>query len=161
MQDKEFYKLTEWVNVGGGLTPHNSNAIELLEQSSRGEILMLKELTDRDIRFHRCYFSLLNFIYGYMPPAFKKKIKPEKFYQFLKHLKGEYDVVMKFSDGSQLIEYNSIALGKMSQKTFEEYIRNQLPYIYTNVLGKYFEGQMLDGIIATIEEEYKKFLSKL
>jgi hypothetical protein len=161
MKDSDFNKLTEWLNVGGGLTPHNSNAIELLEQSARGEILMLKELTDRDIKFHRCYFSLLNFIYGYMPPGFKKKIKPEKFYQFLKHLRGEYDEVFTFSDGSKMIEYESIALGNMSQKRFESYIREQLPYIYANVLSKYFEGEMLTGIIDTIEEEYKKFLSKL
>jgi hypothetical protein len=60
-----------------------------------------------------------------------------------------------------MVEYDSIAFGRMSQKTFESYIREQLPWIYEEVLGSYFEGEMLDGIIETIEEEFKKFLAKL
>ena len=60
-----------------------------------------------------------------------------------------------------MIEYDSIAMGKMSQPVFENYIREQLPWIYSDVLGAYFEGDILNGIIDTIEEEYKKFLSKL
>ena len=49
----------------------------------------------------------------------------------------------------------------MSQKRLEEYIRLQLPWIYENVIGAFFEGEMYDGIISTIEEEWEKFLSKL
>lgn len=161
MTDKDFDKIQQWVNVGGGLTPYSQNAIELLEQSAKGEIISFIEVTNRDLNFHRCYMSLLAFIYEYLPPAFKKKVTKQNFYKWLKHLKGEYDVLFEFKDGTKLVEYESIAFGRMSQKTFENYIRDQLPWIYENVIGKYFEGNIYNGIIETIEDEYKVFLSKL
>ncbi len=161
MKDKDYYNLVEFVNVGGGFLPHNYNAIELSDQSRKGEILTFREVTNRDLRFHRCYFSLLNFIYEYMPENFRQTIPEDKFYQWLKHLKKEYKVVFKFADGTIMVEYDSISFSKMSQKEFETYVRSQLPYIYENVLGKYFEGEILTGIITTIEDEYQKFLAKL
>jgi hypothetical protein len=161
MKDIEFYKLVEFVNVGGGLMPHNVNAKELMEQSGRGDILTFREMSNRDLSFHRAYFSLLGYIYDFLPKSFKNQIQKEDFYKFVKHLKGEYKVIFTFKDGSKMIEYDSIAMGKMSQPAFEDYIRDQLPWIYSDVLGAYFDGDMLNGIIDTIEEEYKKFLSKL
>ena len=49
----------------------------------------------------------------------------------------------------------------MNQQKFKEYVKEQLPYIYENVLGKFFEGEILTGIIETIENEYEIFFSKL
>jgi hypothetical protein len=161
MTDKDYDRLMEWVNVGGGLTPQNDNAIELLEQSTRGEILTFLEVTDRDLNFHRAYMSLLGFIYDYLPPNFKKAVKKNNFYRWLKHLKGQYQVLFEFQDGTKLVEYDSIAFGRMSQKSFESYIREQLPWIYSEVIGKFFTGKIYDGIIETIENEYQKFLAKL
>jgi hypothetical protein len=161
MTDKDFHKIQEWANVGGGIIPVSTNAVEMLEQSHKGEVFSFIEITNRDVKFHRCYFSLLGYIYDYLPNSFKKKVSKDKFYVFVKHLKKEYEVLFTFQDGTIMVEYESIAFGKMSQKTFENYIKEQLPFIYENILGKFFEGEMLDGIIETIEEEYKKFLSKL
>ena len=161
MKDTDFHKLTEWQNVGGGIVPVNDNAIELLEQSHKGEILVFEEVTERDIKFHKCYFSLLSFIYDYLPEKFKKTIPKSKFYIFIKHLKGEYDVLFEFKDGTKMVEYESIAFGNMSQKRFESYIREQLPYIYENIVSKYYVGDIYNGIIETIEEAYRIFLSKL
>jgi hypothetical protein len=161
MKDTDFHKLIELCNVGGGFIPVSDNAIELLEQSHKGEVLSFIEVTNRDVKFHRCYFALLNFIYGYMPVKFKKSVPEKNFYLFLKHLKKEYKVLFTFQDGTTMVEYDSIAFGKMSQKTFESYIRDQLPFIYENVLGAFFEGDILNGIIETVEDEFKKFLSKL
>ena len=161
MKDSDFQKRIDIANAGGGWIPVNQNAIELLEQSQKGEVLSFMELTYRDLKFHRCYFALLNFIYGYMPKKFKDTISEDKFYIWLKHLKGQYEVLFTFSDGTTLVEYDSISFGRMSQKTFENYIREQLPFIYTEIIGAYFEGEIYNGIVDTIEEEYKKFLSKL
>ena len=161
MTDKDYLRIQEWCNVGGGIIPVSDNAIELLEQSHKGEVLSFIEVTNRDVKFHRCYFALLNFIYGYMPAKFKKSVPEKNFYLFLKHLKKEYKVLFTFQDGTTMVEYDSIAFGKMSQKTFESYIRDQLPFIYENVLGAFFEGDILNGIIETVEDEFKKFLSKL
>ena len=161
MTDKDFQKRMDFAYMGGGMIPVSPNAIELCEQSDYGEVFSFKEMTNRDLAMHRCYFALFNFIYGYMPKKFKDIISEDKFYLWLKHLKGQYEVVFTFSDGTSLVEYDSISFGRMSQKSFETYIREQLPYIYTDVLGKCFEGDILNGIIETIEEEFKKFLSKL
>jgi hypothetical protein len=161
MTDRDFHRLMDFAFVGGGLIPVSANAIELLEQSDKGEVLSFLEITNRDLKFHRCYFSLLAFIYDYMPLQFRRKIEKDNFYKFIKHLKKEYKVLYTFADGSQQIEYDSIAFGKMSQKAFENYIREQLPFIYTEVIGAYFEGDIYNGIIETIEKEYKKFLAKL
>lgn len=161
MTDKDFHKIQEWSVVGGGMIPLSTNAIELLEQSQRGEVISFIEVTNRDVKFHRCYFALLRFIYGYMPSKFKKAVPESNFYLFLKHLKKEYKVIFTFQDGTTMVEYDSIAFGRMSEKTFHEYIKEQLPWIYTDVLGAYFEDDILNGIIDTIEEEFKKFMQKL
>ena len=91
----------------------------------------MREMTNRDLSFHRAYFSLLGYIYDFLPSTFKSNIPKEEFYKFVKHLKGEYKVIFTFKDGSKMVEYDSVAMGKMSQKAFEDYIREQLPWIYT------------------------------
>ena len=161
MKDSDYHKLIEMSFVGGGFIPINQNANDLVNRCIKGEIITFIEAKQRDIRFHRCYFSLLNFIYEYLPDKFKKAISRDNFYKWLKHLKGEYAECYTFKDGTKLIEYDSISFGKMSQKAFENYISEQLPFIYENVLGAFFEGEILKGIIETIEEQYQKFLSKL
>ncbi len=161
MKKTDYDKLSEWLNVGGGLTPHNQQARDIIEQSSRGEILTFDNKTFRDLAFHRCYFLLLNTIYDYLPKKFKETVSKDKFYHFLKHLKGEYEVIFTFKDGTKLVEYESLSFGRMNQTRFEEYIREQLPFIYENIIGAYFKGDIYTGIVNTIEEDFKKFLSKL
>jgi hypothetical protein len=161
MKDDDFHKIIELAVVGGGLISANENAAELIEQSHKGEILSFMEITARDLRFHRAYFSLLNFIYGYLPNRFKKQVPEKEFYKWLKHLKKEYKVIFTFKDGTQLVEYDSISFGNMSQKRFENYVREQLPYIYENVIAEFFEGEIYDSILTTIELEYERFLAKL
>lgn len=161
MKKSEFDKLHELVFVGGGWIPNNENAQELADQSARGEITTFKEVTARDLSFHRGYFALLKFIYGYLPNSFHNMIPENRFYHFIKHLKGEYEVIFTFKDGTKLVEYESISFGKMSQNEFEDYIRKQLPFIYENILGQFFEGDIYNGIIETIEQEFEKYLSKL
>jgi hypothetical protein len=161
MNQKDYDRMIELVNVGGGWTPANTNAEELLDQCGKGEIITLLEVGARDLKFHRCYFSLLAFIYDYLPLSFKKAVPKNKFYLWLKHLKGEYNVIFTFKDGTKLIEYDSIAFGSMSQKRFETYIKEQLPWIYENVIGTYFQGEIYNGIINTIETEFAKYLAKL
>jgi hypothetical protein len=60
-----------------------------------------------------------------------------------------------------MVEYESIAFGRMSQKRFEEYIKEQLPWIYENVIGAFYTGERYDTVIQSIENEYEKFLTKL
>jgi len=190
MKKSDFDKLEEWVNVGGGLMPTNEVAKDFLDQTVKGEVSQKKTVTARDIKFHRCYFALLNFIHEYLPVNFKKKVPDSDFYAWLKHLKKEYEVKYSFVDEDKIkdiidycvdlginaeissliakkfgktdfLEYDSISFGRMDQHKFKNYIREQLPFIYENVVGKFYEGDMYNGIVDTIEEEFEKFLSKL
>lgn len=161
MRSDDFAKLVELKYTGGLFIPNNDNAHALCDLLRQGDVVSFHEVTQRDVKFHRCYFQLLGFIYEYLPESFKRKVPKDRFYIFLKHLEGNYDVVYKFKDGSEMIEYRSIAFGKMSQKQFEEYIANQLPFIYANILGAYFDLDTLNSIISTIEEEFRNMLKKL
>jgi len=161
MKDTEFNKRIDLVFVGGGFVAANEKAEDLIENCVNGEILSFIECTQRDINFHRCYMSLLNYIYEYMPKKFKESVPNKYFYEWLKHLRGHYDIVFEFNDGTKMIKYKSIAFGNMSQVRFKEYVKEQLPWIYENVIGKYFKGDIYDNIITTIENEYEKFMNRL
>jgi hypothetical protein len=162
MTDKDYGRLTEWVNEGGALTPFSQPAYELSDSAKKGEIVTMLEMTDRSLSFHRCYFSLLGFIYDQLPKRFHQKLAKKHFHTYLKHLKGQFDIIAQFGD-VVLVEYESIAFGRMSEHTFRDYVRNQLPWIYVKVIGKYYKvgGWRYNRKINNIEEEYKKFLSKL
>ena len=161
MTDKDFYNLVDFTNAGGGLLPVNGKAHDIMDATTQGDIVSFKSCTARDIRFHRCYMSLIAFIWDYMPKKFQNAVPKNKFYLWLKHLKGQYEVLCEFTYCTKLVEYEIISFTKMDQVRFKEYVREQMPYIYENVIGEYFKGVIYDNIIDTIEEEYKKFMVKL
>ena len=162
MRDTDYDKIIEITSVGSGFLPVNAAAVELADGSRTGEVISLIEVTARDTNFHRAYFSLLGYIYDWLPKSFKQTIPKDKFYIFCKHLRGDYDVLFSFKDGTKFIEYKSVAFGKLSQKAFEAYVREQLPFIYGEVIQVlYPDKETSDRIIAAIENEYINFLSKL
>jgi len=161
MKDTDYDNLIHLANVGGGFIPANEKAEELLLMTRKGEVIELTEVTKRDLKLHRCYMSLLSFIYDYLPVNFHSKVDKKNFYKWLKHLRGQYKVLYTFADGTSFVEYESISFGRMSNIRFKEYVLEQMPFIYENVIGAFFEEEMYDNIIETIEEEYKKFFSKL
>jgi len=161
MKDTDYNNLLHFKYMGGGLIPHNEKAQELCMYAKRNDIIPMKEATQRDLSFHGCYMSLLGYIYDFMPTNFKSTVPKKNFYIFLKHLKGQYKVIFEFNDGTKYVEYESISFGRMSQLKFKEYINDQLPYIYENVIGAFYEGDMKDGIIESIESSYERFMQKL
>jgi hypothetical protein len=161
MKDDD-YKNIVWLDWrGAGYLPHGEFSQEFSQGLKLGEIKGFREVKDRDVSFHRAYFSLLNYIWSWLPIKFQKAVPESKFYKFIKHLKGEYNVIFEFKDMPPIIEYHSISFGRMNQEKFKDYVRGQLPYIYENVISKFFEGNSYDHIISEIENEYLKFLSKL
>jgi len=162
MNSTEYDRLIELSYTGGHLfMPVNQNAFDLCNQMGIGENCTVELKTSRDFNFHRCYFSLINFIWSYLPDKFRENVPQKYFYKWLQTLKGNYEVIYTFKDGQQLIEYESLSFGRMSQERFEDFIREQLPWIYENVIGKFYTGEKYDSIIETIESEYEKFLAKL
>src|SRR4030042_4444360 len=116
MKDKDFHNLVDFYNAGGGLLPVNQKAHEIIEQSDKGEVISFLEVTQRDLKFHRCYMSLIGYIYDYLPKSFHKQVSKDKFYLWLKHLKGQYEILFEFEDGTRLVEYESLSFGRMGQK---------------------------------------------
>ena len=163
MKDSDYERISEWSNEGtGALIPFNDKAQDLADTAKAGEIISMLEVTDRDLKFHRCYFSLLNFIYDQLPNKFHKKLRRKHFYKYLKHLKGDFDIIAQFGD-IVLVEYYSISFKSMSEHAFRDYIREQLPWIYLKVIGKYYKvgGWRYNRKIEAIEIEFMKFFSKL
>ena len=190
MKDTDYLKLVHFKNVGGGFIPANDKCEELMLSTLKNEIIAMLPCTKRDVSFHRCYMALLSFIWGYMPLNFRNRIPNKIFYIWLKHLKKQYEVQYSFIDDEKIsdildtctelglthdqtstiaarfgktdmLEYDSISFGRMDEKKFKEYVANQLPWIYENVIGIYFNGEMFDSIVNTIEQEFIRFLDKL
>jgi hypothetical protein len=176
------------------LVPLNQNAIETSENAVVGQILSFTECTERDLKFHKCFMSLLGYIWSYLPDNFKAAVPKKWFYLFLKHLKKNYNIVYSFKDEdkrlemveylkankkkfrltylsiyqiamelgkTELIEYESIAFGRMSEMRFREYVREWMPLIYSGVIGRFYDGDTYNSIIENIETDYEKFFAKL
>jgi len=105
--------------------------------------------------------ALLKEVYGYLPQSFQKKVPQKHFYQFVKHVQGKYKVLFSFKDGTRMVEYESISFAKMSEIRFRQYIKEQMPFIYTEIIGAFFEGEIYNSIIDTIEENFEKFFLRL
>jgi len=161
MKPEKYKQILEFVYMGGGFIPENEAAHDFTDRCVKGEIVPMLEVTQRDVKFHRAYFAFLSLVWNYLPKSFQNKIPEEQFYQFVNHLQGGYDIIFKFQDGTMMVKYKSISFGNMSQKRFEEYVAEQMPFIYSEILGKYFQGEIYDNIIETIEQDFANFLRRL
>ncbi|MFA6973970.1 MAG: DUF1367 family protein [Parcubacteria group bacterium] len=161
MKDSQLNRVIDLKWAGGGFLPANQAADDLADQLRNGEVVSFQEITKRDLSFHKNYMALLGYIWDFLPPKFRKAVPKDRFYQWLKHLKGQYNIIYKFNDGTTLIEYQSIAFGNMSEKRFHEYVKNQLPWIYEEVIGAFYEGEIMQNIIENIEADFHKFMDRL
>lgn len=160
MTDQDYHNLLEFKVVYNALMPVSQDAIELVEQH-QGQVIIFKQVTARDLRFHRAYFGLLNYIYSWMPKKFKESVSESSFYQWLKHLQGKYKVLYEFKDGSKFMEYESISFGKMNQERFVRYVREQLTVIYNDLIYQLFAEEEAKLIIDNIEFEFQNYLNQL
>ena len=161
MKTEDYNNLIQFTKVYPHFVPVNEPARNLLQDIEDGEIVYLKQAKQRDLKLHRCYMLLLSYIHSYLPKTFQNAVPKNKFYQFLKQLKSEYKVIFAFKDGSKMIEYESISFSKMDEQKFRSYIKEQLPFIYSDVIGAYYSGTKYNSIIENIEEEFEKFFTKL
>lgn len=189
MKDTEIEKLLEFAVNMDVFVPNNDPAKELLNITVHGEVVYFKEVSARDIKYFKCYMAFLNYIYDLLPERFHKIVEKRKFYKWLKHLKKDYDNVYSFTDHEKydfiktelmtvlneelsekfalkfgktdMLEYTSISFSRMTEKKFREYVRGQLPYLYENVIGAFYDGESYTNVIEEIEMEFEKFLSKI
>lgn len=161
MKHEDFLKLITFAKIGEDLVPV-SNHTDLINELIEGQTVFLKLVNTRDIAMHRCYFAILRYIYRCLPPAFTNKIKIAKFYKWIQTLKKDYDVLFEFSDGTRLLDYNSISFANMNEFDFTNYIKDQLPFIYENIIRPFYNNdESYNNIINCIEDEFSIYLAKL
>jgi hypothetical protein len=194
MSDEDYQKRLDFQFVGAGLIADNEPAQNLIDQMVMGQIVSFNEITERDLKFHRAYMGLLNYIWSYMPDKFKRAVPKQYFYRFVKHLKRKYEIVYSFKNETRkqeirdylklhkkefrlskksieaiakefgitdMIEYVSISFGRMSEVQFHSYVKDQLPFIYTDIIRPMFDEETYEAIIENIENEFQKFFNKL
>ena len=158
MNKKKFDSLLKFEHFGGKLGPGNNNAVEYLDSLKNGEHVYMEDSTKRDIKFHRCYMGMMDYIHEWIKD--KVKCPKGKFYIFVKHLRGLFDTFG--TEKTEIIIYHSISFGNMSQKRFEAYVKDELAFIYSDILRPIFkEDEQFESVVANIEHEFERFLSKL
>lgn len=161
MTDKDYKQLLSFKNMqGSALIPANDNALDLMNNLKNSELVAFTNVTPRDIKLHRCYFAFLNEVYGYLPIKLKKAIKKCNFHNFIKHLKGDYDILYEFNDGTKLVEYHSISFGRMNNTRFKEFVKDQIPFIYEMLLTA-LGSDLANAAIETLEEDFENMFDKL
>lgn len=161
MKPENYLNIMHLAKSNDGFVFANSKAEELFNNLSEGEIIELNLLQNRDLKLHRAYFALLGYIYDYLPGKFQKQVKKDYFYQFLKYAQNEIKIIFEFKNGLKICEPISISFSKMDNIEFKSFVRNQLPFIYSEVIGAFYKGQIFDDIIFNIEQEFEKTFSKL
>ena len=161
MKQIDFLKLIEIARVDNGFIPANSNAIKIHENLQEGEIAVFKTANSRDLKFHQNYFVFLNFIYDLLPQKFKKEVKKKNFYIFLKYAKNEIEILFTFKNGLQIIQPISISFSNFDELQFRNYIKDQLPFIYSEIIDKLFNEHEAKDVIELIENEFEKFFGVL
>lgn len=160
MEHSEFLKLVDFARINDQLIAVD-NHLHLINDMIEGEVVTMKRVNPRDVKLHRAYFAFNSYIYHYLPNSFQKQIPLRKFYKFLQTMKGDYEVLFRFKDGRELLEYHSISFTKMDENSFRTYIKNQIPYIYENVIKAFYKDEQANDIIDNIEQEFEKFFTKL
>lgn len=158
MKTDEFLKLLSFsVHKSQVLIPNQEETTEWLEQLKDKETVYFKEVKARDLGMHKAYFLILGFIYDRLNVNFRKSVPKHNFYNFLKMLSNEYNVVFKFKDGREFIEWKSISFSKMNQSEFRKYFNNQLTVIYEELLIPLEQ----DYLMGEINAEFEKIIDKL
>ena len=161
MKTNIYIENMQFVQMGGLLKPANEKAVEFIDAVGHGEVVVLKDIGGRDISFHRAFFGMLSYIHECLPNGFRSQVPKQRFYEWLKMYKGDYEVLFTFKDGTEQIKLDSIAFGNMSQIRFEEYIKEQLAFIYEDVIRPLYDEDTSKKIIVGIENEWEGFLRQL
>ena len=80
---------------------------------------------------------------------FKDVDRRDMIYQFLKVNKNQMrltyksiNLIAEVLGKTSMFEYVSLSFGKMNNDDFKAYVKNQLPFLYTEVIGRFFTGEI-------------------
>lgn len=127
-----------------------------LRSLGQGETFRVKYWRDRNPRFHRKFFALLNFLYDHWEPGeltYQGAPVQKQFEAFRKQvtiLAGFYAPVFDL-DGGLRLEAQSIAFENMEEETFEKLYKAVINLGITRILPAGYDEEELRRVLAEIE----------
>jgi hypothetical protein len=79
----------------------------------------------------------------------------------LKLTKKQIEKLAELFGRTEMIEYDSISFGRMTDKRFKDYVGEQIPFIYSDVIGRYYQDEAFDEKIREVEKGFKTFLKDI
>ena len=140
----------------GTFCPTDELGLEQARKFKLGEPIRFKVTRQRNYKFHKKWFALVNFAYSHWEPAElqdpKHNVTPEKnFDRFRKDLiilAGFYEATYRI-DGSVRIEAQSISFGSMSEDEFENLFSATIDAVLKHILTHY-ERDELERVVADL-----------
>jgi hypothetical protein len=160
MTHEEFLKQPLFRNVQNrAYVPENAIAIESLDNSKHGSIVILTEYKARDIKYHGGILKIFSDGYRWMDNRFKDHYSSSEMYEVIKDRVDKQDRQFIFNDGSiHTKNPKSISFGKMDQLKFESWSKIALSEMYQ--LFYIQLGEELGNLaVDYIELKYERFLS--
>lgn len=138
--------------VGGGLIPATPEDAEFLDKIKMGEGVRLKMVRQRNLKFHRKFFALMNLAFDYWEPpehgegsAWSEKLEIgrnlDRFRKDVTILAGYYDATYRLN-GDIRIEAKSIAFASMGEDEFEKLYSDCIDVILKKVCPQYEEEEL-------------------
>lgn len=117
---------------GTGLFPTDADSEDLIKSLSPEENFNVALHADRNLKMHRAYFGLLNFVWDNLPEKFQRKCPKQHFYKFLKEMQGRFEVIQVGK--TKVKTYESLSFGSMGQKRFHEIFSEDVDFIIREIL---------------------------
>lgn len=142
--------------MGNGLFPTDVESEEIIRALSKDDNYNITLHADRNLKMHRAYFSLLNFVWENLPEKFQKKCPKQHFYKFLKEMQGRYEIT-EISAKTSIKTYESFSFDKMSQKRFHEIFKEDVEFIINDILPALNMDEFSEILILQYERTLTKY----
>lgn len=137
--------------AGGVLVPIDPQAAEFIAKMKVGAAVRATVKQQRNPRFHRKYFALLNLAFDHWEPVestYKGQVVGKNFDQFRNDivcLAGFYEMAVNLR-GETRVTAKSISFGSMSQPEFDDLYNATINVILKHILTNYCRDD-LDAVI--------------
>jgi len=146
------------IKVNGQLVPFTDQDKELIDSLPKNQLINCAVTKKRNIKFHRKFYSLLNYAYDLFEPpeivangrTFDGNKDFEEFRKWLIVKAGYFDVI-GYPDDSVRVRAKSISFGKMEEEEFERVYNNCINVVIKYLCQNYTEEELktvLDNVMS-------------